>query len=40
MRGNIVAIHGVLKKKTMKLNSQPTQYEKNKLDKDNSRKTK
>jgi len=40
MRGNIVAIHGVLKKKTMKLNSQPTQYEKNKIDKDNSRKTK
>jgi hypothetical protein len=40
MRGNIVAIHGVLKKKTTKLNSQPTQYEKNKIDKDNSRKTK
>jgi len=40
MWGNIVAIHGVLKKKIMKLNSQPTQYEKNKIDKDNSRKTK
>ena len=41
MWGNIVAIHSVLKKKTMKLNSQPTQYEKNTIDKDNSgRKTK
>jgi len=41
MWGDIVAIHGVLKKKTTKLNSQPTQYEKNKIDKDNSgRKTK
>jgi len=27
-----------LKKKPMKLNSQPAQYEKNKIDKDNSRK--
>jgi hypothetical protein len=27
--GNTVAIHEVLKKKTMKLNSQPAQYEKN-----------
>jgi len=38
MRENTVAIHNVLKKKTMKLNSQPTQYEKNKIDKDNSGK--
>jgi len=29
---NTVAIHSVLKKKTMKLNSQPAQYEKNKID--------
>jgi len=29
MWGNIVAIHSVLKKKTTKLNFQPTQYEKN-----------
>jgi hypothetical protein len=36
--GNTVAIHSVLKKKTMKLNSQPVQYEKNKIDKDNSEK--
>ena len=36
--GNTVAIHSVLKKKTMKLNSQPVQYEKNKIDKDNSGK--
>ena len=36
MWGNTVAIHDVLKKKTMKLNSQPAQYEKNKIDKDNS----
>jgi hypothetical protein len=35
---NIVAIHNVLKKKTTKLNSQPAQYEKNKIDKDNSEK--
>jgi ribosomal protein S6E (S10) len=26
IRGNTVAIHSVLKKKTKKLNSQPTQY--------------
>ena len=32
MQGNI------LKKKTTKLNSQPVQYEKNKIDKDNSEK--
>jgi hypothetical protein len=38
--GNTVAIHSVLKKKTMKLNSQLTQYEKNKIDKDNSEKKK
>jgi hypothetical protein len=38
MWGNTVAIHSVLKKKTMKLNSQPAQYEKNKIDKDNSGK--
>jgi hypothetical protein len=38
MWGNTVAIHIVLK--TAKLNSQPTQYEKNKIDKDNSRKKK
>jgi galactokinase len=38
--GNTVAIHSVLKKKTMKLNSQPVQYEKNKIDKDNSGKKK
>ena len=38
MWGNTVAIHSVLKKKTTKLNSQPAQYEKNKIDKDNSRK--
>ena len=36
MWGNTVAIHNVLKKKTTKLNSQPAQYEKNKIDKDNS----
>jgi hypothetical protein len=38
MWGHIVAIHSVLKKITTKLNSQPAQYEKNKIDKDNSRK--
>jgi hypothetical protein len=38
MWGNTVAIHSVLKKKTTKLNSQPAQYEKNKIDKDNSEK--
>jgi hypothetical protein len=38
MWGNTVAIHSVFKKKTTKLNSQPTQYEKNKIDKDNSAK--
>jgi hypothetical protein len=38
MWGNTVTIHNVLKKITTKLNSQPAQYEKNKIDKDNSRK--
>ena len=38
MWGNTVAIHSVLKKKTITLNSQPAQYEKNKIDKDNSEK--
>jgi hypothetical protein len=36
--GNTVTIHSVLKKKITKLNSQPTQYEKNKIKKDNSKK--
>jgi len=35
MWGSTLAIYGVLKKKTTKLNFQPTQYEKNKFDKDN-----
>jgi hypothetical protein len=35
---NTVAIYSVLKKKTTKLNSQPAQYEKNKIDKENSGK--
>jgi hypothetical protein len=38
MWGNTIAIHNVLKKKTTKLNSQPAQYENNKIDKDNSGK--
>jgi hypothetical protein len=38
MCGNTVAIHSVLKTKTTKLNSQPAQYEKNKINKDNSEK--
>ena len=38
MWGNNVVIHSVLKKKITKLNSQPAQYEKNKIDKDNSGK--
>jgi hypothetical protein len=37
-RWNTIAIHIVLREKTMKLNSQPAQYEKNKIDKDNSGK--
>jgi len=40
MCGNTVAIHSVLKTKTTKLNSQPAQYEKNKINKDNSGKNK
>jgi hypothetical protein len=35
MWGNTLAINDILKKKTTKLNFQPTQYEKNKFDKDN-----
>jgi hypothetical protein len=38
MWGNNVVIHSVLKKKITKLNSQPAPYEKNKIDKNNSRK--
>jgi len=38
MWGNTVTIHNVLKKITTKLNSQPAKYEKNKIDKNNSRK--
>ena len=37
MLGNIVIIHGVLKKKTTKQNSQPVQYEK-KINKDHFEK--
>ena len=40
MQGNTVAIHSVLEKKTTKLNSQPVQYETNKIDKDNLKKIK
>jgi hypothetical protein len=40
MWGNTIAIHNVLKKKTTKLNFQLAQYEKNKIDKDNSGKKK
>ena len=40
MWGNIVTIHSVLKKKTTKQNSQPAQYEKNKIDKDHFGKKK
>jgi hypothetical protein len=32
--GNIVAIHNVIFEKNTKLNSQPAQYKKNKIDKD------
>jgi hypothetical protein len=35
---NIVTIHSVLKKKSMKQNSQPAQYKKNKIDKDHFEK--
>jgi hypothetical protein len=39
MWGNTVAIHSVFqKKKTTKLNSQPAQYKKNRIDKDYSGK--
>jgi hypothetical protein len=38
MWGNTLAINGVLKKKTTKLNFQPAQYEKQKFDKDNFEK--
>jgi hypothetical protein len=38
MWGNTIAIHSVLREKTTKLNSQPAQYKKNKIDKDNSGK--
>jgi hypothetical protein len=38
MWGNIVTIHSVFKK-TTKQNSQPAQYEKNKIDKDHFGKT-
>ena len=38
MWGNTIAIHSVLKKKTTKLNSQPAQHLKNKIDKNNSEK--
>jgi hypothetical protein len=34
MWGNIVVIHSILEIKTIKQNSQPAQYEKNKIDKD------
>ena len=40
MWGNTVAIHSVLKKKTTKLNYQSAQYEKNKINIDNSGKKK
>jgi hypothetical protein len=40
MWGNIIAIHNVFFKKTTKQNSQPTQYEKNKIDKNHFRKKK
>ena len=38
MRGNTVVIHNIFLKKTTKLNSQPAQYEKYKIDKNNSEK--
>jgi hypothetical protein len=38
MWGNTVAIYSVLKKKITKLNSQPTPYKKNKINKNNSEK--
>jgi hypothetical protein len=36
--GNTVVIHSVLKKKTIKLNSQPVQYLKIQINKNNSEK--
>jgi len=38
MWGNTVAIYSVLKKKITKLNSQPTPYKKNKINKNNFEK--
>jgi hypothetical protein len=38
--GNTVVIHSVIFEKTTKLNSQPIQYEKNKIDKNQSEKKK
>jgi hypothetical protein len=38
MWGNTVVIHNVLNKKATKLNSQPAQYKKNKIDKNNYEK--
>jgi len=38
--GNTVVIHSVLKKKTIKLNSQPVQYLKIQINKNNSEKKK
>ena len=37
---NIVSIHNVFFKKTTKQNSQPAQYEENKIEKDHFEKTK
>jgi hypothetical protein len=36
--GNTVAIHNIFFEKTTKLNSQPAQYEKNKINKDHLKK--
>ena len=38
MYENIIAIHNVLKKKTTQLNFQPAQQQKNKINKNNSKK--
>ena len=40
MWGNTIAIHNVFFLKTMKLNSQPAQYEKNKIDRQFQKKNK
>jgi hypothetical protein len=40
MWGNTVIIHNIFLKKTTKLNSQPAQYEKYKIDKNNFEKNK